>query len=151
MAAADSEFRAPHNSSKIQSGWSNGAWREAKGIGSKRGEAISGDTSPLLSQPPGLRRCWSGNSRVPSVAIDENDFKKYLRDLAHGQHHPDEHDWAPDGKAPEPKEPAKASRGVSVGRQHCAESEMAAQNCVIPRQCVYWHRRGPRARPPGPR
>ena len=26
--------------------------------------------------------------------MDEKDFKKHLRDLAHGHHHPEEHDWA---------------------------------------------------------
>ena len=26
--------------------------------------------------------------------MDEKDFKKHLRDLVHGHHHPEEHDWA---------------------------------------------------------
>jgi hypothetical protein len=30
--------------------------------------------------------------------MDEKDFKKHLRDLAHGHHHPEEHDWG--GAAP---------------------------------------------------
>jgi hypothetical protein len=38
------------------------------------------------------------------------EFKKHLKDLAHGHHHPEEHDWAPDGKAAGPKEPARAIR-----------------------------------------
>jgi len=25
--------------------------------------------------------------------MDEKDFKKHLQDLAHGHHHPEEHDW----------------------------------------------------------
>jgi hypothetical protein len=25
--------------------------------------------------------------------LDEKDFKEHLRDLAHGHHHPEEHDW----------------------------------------------------------
>ncbi len=25
--------------------------------------------------------------------MDEKDFKKHLKDLAHGNHHPEEHDW----------------------------------------------------------
>ncbi|MBZ5726206.1 MAG: hypothetical protein LAP87_14560 [Acidobacteriia bacterium] len=29
--------------------------------------------------------------------MDEKDFKKHLRDLAHGKHNPAEHDWSPDG------------------------------------------------------
>jgi hypothetical protein len=27
--------------------------------------------------------------------MDEKDFKKHLKDLAHGHHHPEEHDWEP--------------------------------------------------------
>ena len=26
--------------------------------------------------------------------MDEKQFKKHLADLAHGHHHPEEHDWA---------------------------------------------------------
>jgi hypothetical protein len=26
--------------------------------------------------------------------MDDKDFKKHLKDLAHGHHHPEEHDWA---------------------------------------------------------
>jgi hypothetical protein len=25
--------------------------------------------------------------------MDEKDFRKHLKDLAHGHHHPEEHDW----------------------------------------------------------
>jgi hypothetical protein len=25
--------------------------------------------------------------------MDDKDFKKHLKDLAHGHHHPEEHDW----------------------------------------------------------
>jgi hypothetical protein len=28
--------------------------------------------------------------------MNEKEFKKHLKDLAHGRHHPEEHDWAPD-------------------------------------------------------
>jgi hypothetical protein len=31
--------------------------------------------------------------------MDEKDFKKHLKDLAHGHHHPEEHDWAGNGAA----------------------------------------------------
>jgi hypothetical protein len=30
--------------------------------------------------------------------MDEKAFKKHLTDLAHGRHHPDEHDWSDDSK-----------------------------------------------------
>ena len=29
--------------------------------------------------------------------MDEKDFKKHLQDLAHGHHHPEEHDWPEKG------------------------------------------------------
>lgn len=29
--------------------------------------------------------------------MDEKDFKEHLKDLAHGHHHPDEHDWPANG------------------------------------------------------
>lgn len=48
--------------------------------------------------------------------MDEKDFKKHLRDLAHGHHHPEEHDWS--GAAPAkvkaksaPKKAAKKKSG----------------------------------------
>jgi hypothetical protein len=41
--------------------------------------------------------------------MDEKDFKKHLRDLAHGHHHPAEHDWGPVA-APAVKKKAKAAR-----------------------------------------
>jgi len=31
--------------------------------------------------------------------MDEKDFKKHLKDLAHGHHHPEEHDWTPESTA----------------------------------------------------
>jgi hypothetical protein len=31
--------------------------------------------------------------------MDEKDFKKHLKDLAHGHHHPEEHDWATESSA----------------------------------------------------
>ena len=42
--------------------------------------------------------------------MDEKDFKKHLQDLAHGHHHPEEHDWvdpAPGAKPRRAKAPAK--------------------------------------------
>jgi hypothetical protein len=37
--------------------------------------------------------------------MNEDDFKRHLKDLVHGHHHPEEHDWQ-DQTAPTP--PAKA-------------------------------------------
>jgi len=41
--------------------------------------------------------------------MDDKAFKKHLKDLAHGHHHPEEHDWAPEtgaehktGNSPKP-------------------------------------------------
>lgn len=36
----------------------------------------------------------SGGSQRYDRSMDEKDFKKHLKDLAHGHHHPEEHDWA---------------------------------------------------------
>jgi len=47
----------------------------------------------------------------PLLAMDEKDFKKHLEDLAHGHHHPEEHDWGPNSGAASTKQPAKADRG----------------------------------------
>jgi hypothetical protein len=41
--------------------------------------------------------------------MDEKSFKKHLKDLAHGHHHPEEHDWAGAGTAP-----AKRTRAVGA-------------------------------------
>ncbi len=43
--------------------------------------------------------------------MDEKDFKKHLADLAHGHHHPEEHDWSPDRPAP------KSARHTSANRR----------------------------------
>ena len=32
--------------------------------------------------------------------MDEKTFKKHLADLAHGHHHPEEHDWSSDSNVP---------------------------------------------------
>jgi hypothetical protein len=39
--------------------------------------------------------------------MDEKQFRKHLADLAHGHHHPEEHDWN-EGAA---KEPASIGQG----------------------------------------
>jgi hypothetical protein len=31
--------------------------------------------------------------------MDDKDFRKHLQDLAHGHHHPEEHDWGSDAPA----------------------------------------------------
>jgi hypothetical protein len=44
--------------------------------------------------------------------MDEKDFKKHLKDLAHGNHHPEEHDWDKPGapkSAPKPRPKTKRS------------------------------------------
>jgi hypothetical protein len=55
--------------------------------------------------------------------MDEKDFKKHLKDLAHGHHHPEEHDWTPgpvvrasDDPTDKPrKKAAKAKRKSRTG------------------------------------
>jgi len=55
--------------------------------------------------------------------MDEKDFKKHLQDLAHGHHHPEEHDWGPDvqvsttgGAAPARKKKAAAKKAATKKR-----------------------------------
>jgi hypothetical protein len=31
--------------------------------------------------------------------MNEDEFKKHLKDLVHGHHHPEEHDWTESGSA----------------------------------------------------
>ena len=40
--------------------------------------------------------------------MDEKDFKKHLKDLAHGHHHPEEHDWDTGAAPAKGKTAAKA-------------------------------------------
>jgi len=51
--------------------------------------------------------------------MDEKDFKKHLRDLAHGHHHPEEHDWGAD------QTPAKAQK--SAGKTRVAPGKVRAK------------------------
>jgi hypothetical protein len=49
--------------------------------------------------------------------MDEKDFKKHLKDLAHGHHHPEEHDWEPGGiNVPKFKAPTKIKRTGSAAK-----------------------------------
>jgi hypothetical protein len=40
--------------------------------------------------------------------MNEEEFKKHLKDLAHGHHHPEEHDWPESGSAGAKKAKTKA-------------------------------------------
>ena len=42
--------------------------------------------------------------------MDEKQFKKHLADLAHGHHHPEEHDWNDDNRTVPDIEGAGAAR-----------------------------------------
>lgn len=42
--------------------------------------------------------------------MDEKDFKKHLKDLAHGHHHPEEHDWDTGAAPAKGKTGAKAAQ-----------------------------------------
>jgi hypothetical protein len=39
--------------------------------------------------------------------MTEKEFKKHLQDLAHGHHHPEEHDWADETSVRTTAQPAK--------------------------------------------
>lgn len=47
--------------------------------------------------------------------MDEKDFKRHLKDLVHGHHHPEEHDWAgePGVKSAKKKSAALARKTAS--------------------------------------
>jgi len=56
--------------------------------------------------------------------MDEKHFKKHLADLAHGHHHPDEHDWGPEAtgvaaaaKAAEPKKKAPVKKTTKKAKK----------------------------------
>ena len=42
--------------------------------------------------------------------MTEKEFKKHLQDLAHGHHHPEEHDWADGASVRTTEGPAKTKR-----------------------------------------
>lgn len=42
--------------------------------------------------------------------MDEKDFKKHLKDLAQGHHHPEEHDWPETGAVGTVAKPAKTAK-----------------------------------------
>ncbi len=51
--------------------------------------------------------------------MNDAQFKHHLKDLAHGHHHPEEHDWnhqATGGKAP-PKNAAKSTPKAAAKRK----------------------------------
>ena len=50
--------------------------------------------------------------------MDEKDFKKHLKDLVHGHHHPEEHDWAPDeAKTTAPAKPSRSGPAKSTAKR----------------------------------
>jgi len=69
----------------------------------------------------------TGKRRASLIHMDEKNFKKHLAALAHGHHHPEEHDWSPDTtdsaaavkpaglkkRAPAKRTPAKKARKKS--------------------------------------
>ena len=50
--------------------------------------------------------------------MNDKEFKQHLRDLAHGHHHPEEHDWG--GGRPSPAKHARSGHAApakNAGRQ----------------------------------
>jgi hypothetical protein len=43
--------------------------------------------------------------------MTNDEFKKHLKDLAHGHHHPEEHDWGPGGVTGKPPAKARSAAG----------------------------------------
>jgi hypothetical protein len=54
--------------------------------------------------------------------MDEKDFKKHLKELAQGHHHPEEHDW-PEGGAVRTVEPAKKAKAKTGARKRTARKK----------------------------
>jgi hypothetical protein len=51
--------------------------------------------------------------------MNDREFKHHLRDLVHGHHHPDEHDWESRPAAPEARRrrPKTAAKTRAAGRK----------------------------------
>jgi hypothetical protein len=59
----------------------------------------------------------NGEDRAIRLAMNEREFKKHLRDLVHGMHHPEEHDWGPEKGRVAPKSRAKTSTRAKTKRR----------------------------------
>ncbi|HEX3880737.1 MAG TPA: hypothetical protein VHW24_27335 [Bryobacteraceae bacterium] len=68
--------------------------------------------------------------------MDDRQFRKHLKDLAHGHHHPEEHDWAggagaavapvktaPGAKKAAPKTAKSGTRKKSAAKSHAKSSK----------------------------
>jgi hypothetical protein len=55
--------------------------------------------------------------------MDEKDFKKHLKDLAHGHHHPEEHDWPATGAVRAVEKSAKTSKPKARARKRTARKK----------------------------
>jgi hypothetical protein len=51
------------------------------------------------------------------TGMDEKDFKKHLQDLAHGHHHPEEHDWGSAAGAARAPAKTKAPKAAPKARR----------------------------------
>jgi len=58
----------------------------------------------------------------PPPEMDNKEFKKHLRDLAHGHHHPEEHDWAADASVRKHSAPAKTAGRAAKPRKRSRKS-----------------------------
>ena len=56
-------------------------------------------------------------SRMSEQAMDEKDFKRHLKELAHGHHHPEEHDWPETGAVRTVAAEAKTSKAKTGARK----------------------------------
>jgi hypothetical protein len=48
--------------------------------------------------------------------MNDADFKRHLKDLAHGHHHPEEHDWSSTPGATAPRKTATSKAATSKPR-----------------------------------
>jgi hypothetical protein len=58
-----------------------------------------------------------GQHRAIWPVMTEREFKKHLRDMVHGMHHPEEHDWGPEKGRVTPGRRAKSSTRAKTKRR----------------------------------
>jgi hypothetical protein len=62
--------------------------------------------------------------------MDDKDFRKHLKDLAHGHHHPEEHDWAGEPSQPTAakRAPAKTAKSTAVRKRSAKRTKRTAKS-----------------------
>ena len=64
--------------------------------------------------------------------MDEKEFKKHLADLAHGHHHPEEHDWGPEAAGTKATTNTVAGTKKAPARKAKKKSYFSFRRCPNP-------------------